>query len=67
MYIGKGRWVVDDPRRYASRDDWFTGGWPGGEVGLKEGVIAETFTAPAGTSEALLTDGAREEGEDIVV
>ena len=50
MYIGKGRWVVDDPRRYASRDDWFTGGWPGGEVGLKEGFIAETFTAPAGTS-----------------
>ena len=50
VYIGKGRWVVDDPRRYASRDDWFTGGWPGGEVGLKEGFIAETFTAPAGTS-----------------
>ena len=24
--IGKGRWVKDDPKKYAARDDWFTGG-----------------------------------------
>ena len=41
MYIGKGRWVTDDPKKYAARDDWFTGGWPGGEVGLKEGFARE--------------------------
>ena len=41
VYIGKGRWVTDDPKKYAARDDWFTGGWPGGEVGLKEGFARE--------------------------
>ena len=33
----------DDPKKYAGRDDWFTGGWPGGEVGLKESFINEPF------------------------
>lgn len=42
VYIGKGRWVKDNPKKYASRDDWFTGGWPGGEVGLKEGFNIES-------------------------
>ena len=39
--MGKGKWVKDDPKKYAARDDWFTGGWPGGEVGLKEGFARE--------------------------
>ena len=50
MYIGKGRWVKDDPKKYAGRDDWFTGGWPGGEVGLKESFIQEPFETPAQSS-----------------
>ena len=33
--------MKDDPKKYAARDDWFTGGWPGGEVGLKEGFARE--------------------------
>ena len=37
VYIGKGKWVQDDESKYAARDNWFTGGWPGGEVGLKDG------------------------------
>ena len=50
VYIGKGRWVKDDPKKYAGRDDWFTGGWPGGEVGLKESFIQEPFETPAQSS-----------------
>lgn len=41
MYIGKGRYVDDDPKKYAGRDNWFTGGWPGGEKELKEIFIQE--------------------------
>ena len=48
VYIGKGKWIQDDDAKYASRDDWFTGGWPGGEVGLKEGFIQEPFEKPSG-------------------
>ena len=41
VYIGKGRYVEDDPKKYAGRDNWFTGGWPGGEKELKEIFIQE--------------------------
>lgn len=34
LYVGKGRTVVDDPSRYPDRTE-LTGGWAGGEVGLK--------------------------------
>ena len=44
VYVGKGKWVRDDPKKYAARDDWFTGGWPGGEVGLKAGFAREDDT-----------------------
>ena len=51
--------VKDDPKKYAARDDWFTGGWPGGEVGLKEGFAREDGAGasksemlPAGTCDA---------------
>ena len=47
VYIGKGKWVQDDESKYAARDNWFTGGWPGGEVGLKEGFIQEPFEKPS--------------------
>ena len=50
VYVGKGKWVLDDPRKYAARDDWFTGGWPGGEVGLKESFIQEPYETPVQSS-----------------
>jgi hypothetical protein len=53
VYVGKGKWVKDDPRKYAARDDWFTGGWPGGEVGLKEGFARAELGAGASKSEML--------------
>lgn len=46
VYIGKGRFVQDDAKKYAGRDNWFTGGWPGGEKALKEVFIKEEFEAP---------------------
>jgi hypothetical protein len=49
VYTGKGRFIKDDPRRYAGRDDWFTGGWPGGEVGLKQGLNVENSVASPGS------------------
>ena len=65
VYIGKGRWVKDDPKKYASRDDWFTGGWPGGEVGLKEGFINEPFEKPPPSS-PLNRMPEDVEGDDVV-
>jgi len=53
VYVGKGKWVKDDPRKYAARDDWFTGGWPGGEVGLKEGFARAELGAGASKKEML--------------
>lgn len=37
IYIGKGRTVRDDPKKYPDRNE-LTGGWAGGEVGLKSFV-----------------------------
>jgi len=34
IYIGKGRYVEDDARKYASRESALTGGFAGGERGL---------------------------------
>ena len=45
VYIGKGRYVEDDAKKYAGRDNWFTGGWPGGEKQLKEVFIQEEAAA----------------------
>lgn len=42
-YRGQGRTIKDDPKKYAARDNMFTGGWPGGEVALKEVFIKEPF------------------------
>ena len=33
VYVGKGKWLKDDARKYPSRTT-LTGGWAGGEVGL---------------------------------
>ena len=38
----KGRLVNDDPKRYPERDA-FSGGWAGGEVGLREFVKVSLF------------------------
>ena len=35
VYIGKGKYVKDDPTKYPSRTE-LTGGWAGGEQGLKQ-------------------------------
>eukprot|EP01025_Chloroclados_australasicus_P050097 TRINITY_DN5726_c0_g1_i1.p1 TRINITY_DN5726_c0_g1~~TRINITY_DN5726_c0_g1_i1.p1 ORF type:complete len:190 (-),score=15.24 TRINITY_DN5726_c0_g1_i1:163-732(-) len=40
IYIGNGRFVKDDPKKYPSRTP-LTGGWAGGENGLRE-FIAKT-------------------------
>ena len=34
IYIGKGKTIRDDPKKYPERNE-LTGGWAGGEVGLK--------------------------------
>ena len=47
VYIGKGRYVEDDAKKYAGRDNLFTGGWPGGEKQLKEVFIQEEAAAAA--------------------
>lgn len=31
VYIGKGRYVEDDVKKYVGCDNWFIGGWLGGE------------------------------------
>ena len=66
VYVGKGKYVEDDPRKYAGRDNWFTGGWPGGEKALKEVFIKENpGEIPKATKkEGLLPDYAQ--GEDDI-
>lgn len=41
VYVGKGRWITDDDKKYPSKDDigvfsGATGGWAGGEAGLQQ-------------------------------
>jgi hypothetical protein len=66
VYIGKGRWVKDDPKKYAGRDDWFTGGWPGGEVGLKESFIQEPIEVDSGPTSNWAKLPEEFDGEDTV-
>ena len=33
IYLGKGRFIDDDPSKYPAKDEWGTGGWAGGEKG----------------------------------
>ena len=35
IYIGQGKWVKDDPKKYPSKSQW-AGGWAGGEEGLQK-------------------------------
>jgi hypothetical protein len=35
VYIGQGRYVKDDPKKYPSKTQ-LTGGWAGGEEGLQK-------------------------------
>lgn len=41
IYVGNGRFVMDDPKKYPSKDDagklfpGISGGWAGGEIGLR--------------------------------
>ena len=70
VYIGKGRFVQDDPKKYAGRDNWFTGGWPGGEKQLKEVFIKEETGASksgeAKAAERALPDWAKGDDEIYV-
>eukprot|EP00873_Tetraselmis_striata_P043667 jgi/Tetstr1/463931/TSEL_008737.t1 len=36
IYLGKGRTIKDDPKKYPDRNELGVGGWAGGEVGLWE-------------------------------
>lgn len=36
IYIGQGRYVEDDPKKYPTKDSFGTGGWAGGEAGLQQ-------------------------------
>lgn len=36
IYIGQGRYVEDDPKKYPDKDSFGTGGWAGGEAGLQK-------------------------------
>ena len=48
LYVGKGRTVIDDPALYPDRTE-LTGGWAGGEVGLKTWAAANAPSAKEGT------------------
>lgn len=36
IYVGKGRYMKGDPKKYPTRNEWGVGGWAGGEAGLKK-------------------------------
>ena len=38
IYVGKGNYIEDDPNKYPRRDNAYTGGFAGGETGLKKFV-----------------------------
>lgn len=44
IYVGKGRYIVDDPSKYPGRNS-LTGGFAGGEVGLKNFVAENGFVS----------------------
>jgi hypothetical protein len=48
IYIGKGKYVKDDPNKYPSKNEW-TGGWAGGEAGLwdfRDAIDVRTSWSP---------------------
>lgn len=49
IYVGKGRFVEDDPTKYPSRTET-AGGWAGGEVGLKAFVAVSSRGGGVGRS-----------------
>lgn len=51
LYLGKGRTVVDDPSLYPDRTE-LTGGWAGGEVGLKQFAAEAATGVDAGAARA---------------
>lgn len=69
VYVGKGRFLADDPALYPGRDPGgLTGGWAGGEVGLKEKSVpgwASEAAASVGDA-ASPTQPSSERGKDSV-
>ena len=65
VYVGKGKWVRDDARKYPSRTT-LTGGWAGGEVGMWEyREAAQRGEAPLAVVEQ--ADDAEEDDDDLGV
>jgi len=54
IYVGKGRYLEDDPSKYPGRDNLYTGGFAGGETGLKNFVAEKgiPYSSPAKESKA---------------
>jgi hypothetical protein len=52
---GKGRTVVDDPKKYPERNE-VVGGWAGGEVGLKR-FVSELDGNPAAPDKKKSSEG----------
>ena len=54
IYVGKGRYLEDDPSKYPGRDNLYTGGFAGGETGLKNFVAEKgiPYSSPAKESAA---------------
>lgn len=51
IYVGKGRYLEDDPSKYPGRDNAYTGGFAGGETGLKNFVAEKGIPYSSPTKE----------------
>lgn len=43
IYIGKGRFIEDDPAKYPDKNQW-AGGWAGGEAGVFRTCLTHSYT-----------------------
>lgn len=77
IYIGKGKFVMDDPKKYPNKENagdlWqgISGGWAGGEIGLKAFTAEYTQEEQANGSESskdAARDGVKTKfgGKDVV-
>lgn len=57
IYVGKGRYIEDDPSKYPGRDNAYTGGFAGGETGLKNFVAKEGI--PYSSPKSAAAEGAQ--------
>jgi hypothetical protein len=43
IYVGKGRFIDDNPKKYPDKDGFGTGGWAGGEEGAHWPHLVQFF------------------------